>query len=106
MTQELKIGERAPDFHTVAVGGEFGDGREVSLGDFRGTPLVLYFYPKDDTPGCTAQACDLRDHWAGIKKLAKLFGVSVDPAASHTSLGREYCASSTGSLLLEPSPYS
>jgi len=90
MTTELKIGDPAPDFHTTAVGGEYGPGREVSLSDFRGSPLVLYFYPKDDTPGCTAQACSLRDNWGEMKKLATLFGVSVDPAASHTAFIQKY----------------
>ena len=85
MTTELKVGDLAPDFRAVAVGGEYGAGREVSLRDFRGNSLVLYFYPKDDTPGCTAQACSLRDNWGEMKKLAMIFGVSVDPAGSHTA---------------------
>ena len=79
MTNSLAVGGNAPDFQAIAVGGDFGEGREVSLANFRGKPLVLYFYPKDDTPGCTAQACDLRDHWSDIKNLAQVFGVSVDP---------------------------
>jgi thioredoxin-dependent peroxiredoxin len=83
MPSELKIGDRAPDFRTVAVGGAYGSGREVSLGDFRGAALVLYFYPKDDTPGCTTQACDLRDHWEELGRAGKIFGVSVDSTASH-----------------------
>lgn len=82
--RELKIGDLAPDFHATAVGGKYGFGQEVMLGDFRGAPLVLYFYPKDDTPGCTAQACGLRDAWDEIKSRAAIFGVSVDPAKSHT----------------------
>jgi peroxiredoxin Q/BCP len=83
MSTELKVGDRAPNFHAVAVGGKYGSGGEVSLRDFRGEPLVLYFYPKDDTPGCTAQACGLRDAWSDFSKGAAIFGVSVDPAASH-----------------------
>jgi len=90
MATELKTGDPAPDFHAVAVGAEYGDGRDVSLGDFRGNPLVLYFYPKDDTPGCTAQACSLRDNWSGLSKLAKVFGVSVDPPDSHTAFIAKY----------------
>jgi peroxiredoxin Q/BCP len=90
MTAELKVGDPAPDFQTVAVGGEYGSGRQVSLKDFRGSPVVLYFYPKDDTPGCTAQACSLRDNWGEMKKLAEIFGVSVDPAASHTAFIEKY----------------
>jgi peroxiredoxin Q/BCP len=90
MSTEPKIGDPAPDFHATAVGGEYGDGREVSLKDLKGSPVVLYFYPKDDTPGCTAQACDLRDNWAEMKKLAKIFGVSVDPADSHSAFIAKY----------------
>ena len=67
----------------MAVGEEYGDNHEVSLAIFRGKPLVLYFYPKDDTPGCTAQACGLRDAWDGIKSRAAIFGVSIDPEKSH-----------------------
>ena len=83
MAKAIKVGDAAPNFRATAVGGKYGDGQEVSLGDFRGTPLVLYFYPKDDTPGCTAQACGLRDAWDEIKSRAAIFGVSVDPAKSH-----------------------
>jgi peroxiredoxin Q/BCP len=90
MPRELKLGDGAPDFHAMAVGGEYGPGREVSLADFRGTPLVLYFYPKDDTPGCTAQACGLRDNWAEIKERATIFGVSVDPPKSHNNFIEKY----------------
>src|SRR5881398_3672863 len=85
MAAQLQAGDPAPDFQAVAVGGEYGAGREVSLKDFRGRPLVLYFYPKDDTPGCTAQACSLRDNWREMRKLGAIFGVSVDPVASHAA---------------------
>lgn len=80
---ELKVGDPAPEFCATAVGGEYGDGTEVSLSRLRGSPVVLYFYPKDDTPGCTTQACGLRDSWSDLTRRAKLFGVSVDSAASH-----------------------
>jgi len=80
---ELAVGDKAPTFCAVAVGGEYGEGREVELADFRGTPVVLYFYPKDDTPGCTVQACGLRDSWSSFRGLAKIFGVSVDSSKSH-----------------------
>jgi peroxiredoxin Q/BCP len=80
---QLAVGDKAPAFRAVAVGGEYGDGREVALADFRGAPVVLYFYPKDDTPGCTVQACNLRDSWSSLRGLAKVFGVSVDSAKSH-----------------------
>ena len=60
------------------------DGTEISLADFRGSKLVLYFYPMDFTPGCTAQACSLRDHDAAIRSRgARILGVSTQDAASH-----------------------
>jgi peroxiredoxin Q/BCP len=80
---ELKIGDQAPNFKAVAVGGIYGGGQEVKLLDFKGSTLVLYFYPKDETPGCTKQACDLRDAWGEIQSKAELFGVSVDGVESH-----------------------
>lgn len=84
MTANLQPGDAAPDFTAVAAGGAYGEGREVRLADFAGRRLVLYFYPKDDTPGCTAQACDLRDHWPEFSGLdAAIFGVSADDTASH-----------------------
>ena len=86
----LQIGDAAPDFRALAVGGEYGKVREVSLSDLRGSPVVLYFYPKDDTPGCTAQACGLRDAWNEMRQLAKVFGVSVDSAASHSKFIEKY----------------
>lgn len=84
MPKELRVGDAAPNFRATAVGGKYGAGQEVTLADFRGKPLVLYFYPKDDNPGCTAQACGLRDAWKEVKDRAVIFGVSVDPAKSHT----------------------
>jgi len=80
---QLEVGDKAPAFRAVAVGGDYGEGREVEPGDFRGAPVVLYFYPKDDTPGCTVQARSLRDSWSSLRELAKVFGVSVDSAKSH-----------------------
>ncbi|HEY5894685.1 MAG TPA: thioredoxin-dependent thiol peroxidase [Chthoniobacterales bacterium] len=79
----LQAGDAAPDFTAQAVGGEYGDGAEVCLSDFAGKIVVLYFYPKDDTPGCTTQACSLRDSWARFAGKAVVFGVSIDPVASH-----------------------
>ena len=87
---QLNIGDRAPDFSATAVGGKFGTGRQVTLADFRGAPLVLYFYPKDDTPGCTAQACGLRDAWSDIDGSAAIFGVSIDPVVSHEKFIAKY----------------
>ena len=83
MASELKAGDAAPAFQATAIGGKYGAGKEVSLADFEGKIVVLYFYPKDDTPGCTVQACSLRDDWAQFAKKAELFGVSVDSAKSH-----------------------
>lgn len=83
MSTELKIGDLAPDFKATAVGGIYGGGQEVKLADFAGSTLVLYFYPKDDTPGCTAQACEMRDSWRELQSKAELFGVSVDSTESH-----------------------
>lgn len=80
---ELNIGDRAPDFKATAVGGIYGGGQEVKLADFAGSTLALYFYPKDDTPGCTAQACDLRDSWRELQSKLELFGVSTDSVESH-----------------------
>ncbi len=87
---ELKVGDAAPDFCAVAVGGGYGKGREVSLHELHGMPVVLYFYPKDDTPGCTTQACSLRDSWSQFSARAKVFGVSVDSAASHGKFIEKY----------------
>jgi thioredoxin-dependent peroxiredoxin len=87
---QLAVGDKAPKFRALAVGGEYGDGREVDLAEFRGTPVVLYFYPKDDTPGCTVQACSLRDSWGDLRERAKVFGVSVDSSRSHARFIEKY----------------
>ena len=87
---DLKVGDKAPSFDGIAVGGEYGDGQAIEPGDFRGTPIVLYFYPKDDTPGCTVQACSLRDSWSTLRDRAKIFGVSVDSAESHRKFIGKY----------------
>ncbi len=87
---ELKVGDKAPEFRATAVGGKHGSGREVSLSDFRGAAVVLYFYPKDDTPGCTKQACALRDAWSEMHGLGEILGVSVDPADSHEKFIEKY----------------
>ncbi len=87
---DLKVGDAAPNFTAKAIGGKYGAGKSVSLQDFRGTPVVLYFYPKDDTPGCTAQACGLRDSWSEFEGRAEIFGVSIDSAASHEKFIAKY----------------
>ncbi|MFZ4774667.1 MAG: thioredoxin-dependent thiol peroxidase [Terrimicrobiaceae bacterium] len=91
MANELVPGDRAPGFSSVAVGAEFQNGTPVKLSDFKGKTVVLYFYPKDDTPGCTTQACALRDRYAELKsKGAVLFGVSVDSVESHLKFIEKY----------------
>ena len=75
----LKEGDKAPDFKVI---NELGD--EMTLADFSGKKLVLYFYPKDSTPGCTAESCNLRDNYADLKtKGFEVLGVSADNEASH-----------------------
>ena len=82
--EELKVGDAAPAFEAMAVGGEYGEGQNVTLRDFRRSTVVLYFYPKDDTPGCTTEACGFRDHEADMaKEHAKVLGVSTDSLPSH-----------------------
>lgn len=78
-----EVGQQAPDFTAEVVGEGYGEGKTVRLSDLRGGRVVLFFYPKDLTPGCTMQACALRDSWAELAGRAKVFGVSVDDAASH-----------------------
>ncbi len=82
----LSIGDQAPDFTLPDENGNL-----VSLSSFRGGKTVLYFYPKDDTPGCTTEACDFRDAQSGIRALsAQVIGVSKDSAASHKKFKMKY----------------
>ena len=75
----IEPGQKAPDFTLAA-----DDGKKVKLSAQKGHPVVLYFYPRDDTPGCTAEACAFRDQHLELKKRgAKIFGVSPDDVASH-----------------------
>lgn len=83
MSKVIAVGDAAPDFCAPVVGGGYPAGAVVSLSELRGRTVVLYFYPKDDTPGCTAQACGLRDGWARVKEKAAVFGVSTDSVESH-----------------------
>lgn len=83
MNPHPKPGSKAPAFSAQAVGGPYVTPSTVKLADFKGETVVLYFYPKDDTPGCTRQACALRDGWSDISKKAKVFGVSIDSIKSH-----------------------
>lgn len=82
----LKIGDLAPDFSAKST-----DDATIRLTDYHGKKLVLYFYPKDDTPGCTKQACSLRDHNAEIKaKGAEILGVSTQDVVSHRRFTEKY----------------
>jgi peroxiredoxin Q/BCP len=82
----LKIGDRAPDFSGVDQ-----NGKPLRLADFKGSKVVLYFYPKDMTPGCTVEACAFRDGFRAIKKKgAVVLGVSKDGAASHKKFIEKY----------------
>jgi peroxiredoxin Q/BCP len=86
----LQPGDVAPAFSAIALGGKYGGGETVTLKQLRGCPVVLYFYPKDDTPGCTAQACGLRDAWSDFESAAEIFGVSVDSTGSHEKFIAKY----------------
>jgi peroxiredoxin Q/BCP len=90
MSQQPQPGDVAPDFTAEAVGGPYESATTVRLADLRGETVVLYFYPKDDTSGCTTQACALRDGWPEVSGKARLFGVSIDPIASHGKFIRKY----------------
>ena len=82
----LKVGDRAPDFESVDQ-----NGNKVKLSSFRGKPVVVYFYPKDDTPGCTAEACNFRDNYSEYEKHGvKVLGVSVDGPNSHRKFVDKY----------------
>jgi thioredoxin-dependent peroxiredoxin len=83
---KLKVGDPAPEFDLAA-----DDGKRIKLGDLRGKKVVLYFYPKDDTPGCTRQSCGLRDNYAAIQeKNAVVLGVSPDDQASHQAFRSKF----------------
>lgn len=82
----LKVGDPAPDF---SVNDQ--DGKQVKLSDFKGKKVVLYFYPKDNTPGCTAEACDLRDNYEALQKAGyEVLGVSKDDEKSHTKFIKKF----------------
>jgi peroxiredoxin Q/BCP len=86
VSTKLTIGDVAPDFEALTDTGE-----QVKLSDYRGKRVVLYFYPKDDTPGCTTQACGFRDNYAHIEAHdAIVLGVSPDAQASHQKFKTKY----------------
>ncbi len=94
----LQIGDPAPAFTLPDQ-----NGTPVSLADLRGTRVILYFYPKDDTPGCTKEACGFRDQWASFEQHGiKVLGISKDEAGSHTKFIAKYQLPFT--LLSDPEP--
>jgi peroxiredoxin Q/BCP len=92
----VEEGKPAPDFELQSDTGE-----TVRLSDLRGKPVVLYFYPKDDTPGCTRQACGIRDAWGEFQRAgAEVLGISADSQASHERFKSKYSLPFT--LLADP----
>ncbi|MCZ7618982.1 MAG: peroxiredoxin [Myxococcota bacterium] len=82
----IEVGKKAPAFRLADA-----DGHPVALADFAGRDLILYFYPRDDTPGCTKEACGFRDAWKQIQKLgAVVVGVSPDSSATHQKFAGKY----------------
>ena len=82
----VEEGKPAPDFELLSDSGE-----KVKLSSLRGSPVVLYFYPKDDTPGCTKQACGIRDAYDSFRERgAEVFGISADTQASHEKFKSKY----------------
>lgn len=86
MATKIVEGRKAPDFTL-----EDANGTRVSLSDFKGKHVVVYFYPKDDTPGCTKEACGFRDAWKELQKAGVVvLGVSADSPASHAKFATKY----------------
>ncbi|HXG02794.1 MAG TPA: peroxiredoxin, partial [Candidatus Binatia bacterium] len=86
MAIAIEEGRPAPNFSLPDAGG-----RSVSLADFRGRHVIVYFYPKDDTPGCTKEACGFRDHWSELQKAGVVvLGISADGPASHARFAAKY----------------
>jgi peroxiredoxin Q/BCP len=85
----ITIGDQIPDVKGILTSGE-----EITLRAFKGQKLAVYFYPKDDTPGCTAQACSIRDGEVNLKKSGiQVIGVSADSVASHSKFSNKYSLS-------------
>jgi peroxiredoxin Q/BCP len=85
MITSLQVGDQAPDFNAQDQAGT-----AHKLEDYKGKWLVLYFYPKDHTPGCIREACSIRDNYGDVKKLAEIVGVSGDSVKSHASFSDKY----------------
>jgi peroxiredoxin Q/BCP len=83
---KLKVGDKAPDFQAVDQ-----DGRSISLSDYKGKKIILYFYPKDNTPGCTDEACSLRDGYDILSSSGyEVIGVSADSEKSHQGFAKKH----------------
>jgi thioredoxin-dependent peroxiredoxin len=92
----IQVGQAAPDFSLADQ-----DGKPVTLSGCKGSPIVLYFYPKDDTPGCTKEACAFRDAFAEYRERgARILGISPDEPASHARFVKKYALPFT--LLADP----
>ena len=84
--KHLKVGDQAPEFLSKDE-----EGKEVKLSDYKGEKVVIYFYPKDNTPGCTMQACNIRDNYSAIQdKGIRIFGVSADTEKKHQNFIAKY----------------
>src|SRR3989338_2164954 len=81
----ITLGNRAPEFSLSDQ-----SGKTHTLADYLGAWVFLYFYPKDDTPGCTIEACSVRDNWKELKKMAQIFGISTDSIESHKKFAYKY----------------
>ncbi|MCH2232861.1 MAG: thioredoxin-dependent thiol peroxidase [Crocinitomicaceae bacterium] len=83
---KIDVGSKAPNFS-----GETQNGNTVSLSDYSGKKLIIFFYPKDNTPGCTAEACDLRDNYSLLKEKGfEIVGVSADSVKKHENFAKKY----------------
>jgi peroxiredoxin Q/BCP len=82
----MKVGDKAPSFSGLNEKGEV-----VTLSDYKGKKLIIYFYPKDNTPGCTVESCNLRDNYSELQKLGfEILGVSADTASKHNNFINKY----------------
>lgn len=92
----LNVGDKAPDFTL-----ETDEGKKITLSKLHGKKVILYFYPKDNTPGCTKEACDFRDNFTKLNSLGtEVFGISKDNQKSHTKFKEKYALPFT--LLVDP----